>query len=146
MGYDVHITRRPNWFDQDGDAITPDEWLACVASDPEMRLDGFAQAGLADGSVLRVDDPSMAVWIGHPQHGQRDGMAWLWLGRGCIDAKNPDEPTLGKMWRIAQALGAQVQGDDGEYYGEHGQPPEGPDAAVEAPPAPARRPWWRWWR
>jgi len=33
-----------------------------------------------------------------------------------IYTKNPDEPILAKMLQIASALGARVQGDDGEIY------------------------------
>jgi hypothetical protein len=36
--------------------------------------------------------------------------------------KNPDTEILKKMWLIAQSLGAKVQGDDGETYGEDGSP------------------------
>ena len=58
--------------------------------------------------------------------------AWLDCVRGNIYTKNPDEPILAKMLQIAVALGARVQGDDGEfyrsanfedtYYGEGGHP------------------------
>ncbi len=45
MGYDVHITRKAEWSD-DESAITLGEWLSVVDADPEMRLDGFAEANL----------------------------------------------------------------------------------------------------
>ncbi|WP_232445514.1 hypothetical protein [Burkholderia ubonensis] len=38
MGYDVHITRKTNWFD-DEPQIDIDEWRTLVASDKEMRLE-----------------------------------------------------------------------------------------------------------
>ena len=37
-----------------------------------------------------------------------------------ISVKNPDPEVLGKVWQIAQALRAKVQGDDGEIYREDG--------------------------
>jgi hypothetical protein len=43
MGYELHITRKRDWSDA-GPEITLDEWLALVRSDPDMRLDGFAEA------------------------------------------------------------------------------------------------------
>ena len=43
MGYDVHITRKENWFD-DEPQIDIDGWRDLVASDEEMRLDGYAEA------------------------------------------------------------------------------------------------------
>jgi hypothetical protein len=145
MGYNIHITRKSNWFDEQGDEISLTEWLAYVDSDPEMRLDGHAEANLDGGSVFRIVDSSMAVWIQHPQHGKREGMAWLWLSRGNVLAKNPDEVTLRKMLFIATTLGARVQGDEGEYY----------DSAILAMPhyegideqqtEQKKKPWWRVW-
>ena len=143
MGYDIHITRKENWFDEDGSDISSSEWLSYVESDAEMRLDGYAEANLKDGSVLRAEDPSMAVWIAHSQHDKRDGMAWIWLSQGNIQAKNPDKETLRKMWRIAQALGAKVQGDDCEFYDSDGSRVRAP--ASEQPSAALKKPWWRVW-
>jgi hypothetical protein len=40
MGYDLHITRKANWFDA-SPSIALDEWLEYVASDPEIQHDGF---------------------------------------------------------------------------------------------------------
>jgi len=143
VGYDVHITRRTDWFEQGQPSIALAEWLTFVQADSEMRLDGFAEANLGDGSVLRTEDPSLAVWFAHPERGNRNGLAWLWLSGGNVQAKNPDVHTLKKMWTIAQALGAKVQGDDGELYESTGQTIPGqsqPDASV-----PKGKPWWRLW-
>jgi len=38
MGYDVHVTRRPNWWDKTGPEISLAEWIALVEADPEMRV------------------------------------------------------------------------------------------------------------
>jgi hypothetical protein len=82
-------------------------------------------------------DPSMAVWVAHPKHGMTDGMAWIWLSGGNVVAKNPDVVMLQKMWRIAQALGASVQGDEGELYDSSG---EGSVAELRGPVvAPSRK-------
>lgn len=61
MGYEVHITRKGDWFEDGGLAITIEEWKRYVASDPEMRLDGFAEVTTPDGSVLRVESPGISV-------------------------------------------------------------------------------------
>ena len=143
MGYDVHITRKENWFDEEGDAVSLAEWLAYIEGDLELRLDGYAEAELKNGSILRTDDPSMAVWIEHPQHGRRDGMAWIWLSSGNVQAKNPDDDTRLKMWRIAKSLGAKVQGDDGEFYDSSGSIVR--VVANELPAALAKKAWWRKW-
>ena len=39
MGYDLHITRRASWADEDGPEIGLKEWAAYVASDAEVRPD-----------------------------------------------------------------------------------------------------------
>ncbi len=148
MGYDLHITRKENWHDDDGPEISLAEWELLIATDPEMRLDGYAEAQLPNGGVLRSDDPSLAVWVGHPEHGRRDGMAWLWLNDGNIVAKNPDEPMCRKMWSLAQTFGAKVQGDEGELYGSDGKtidesPPESLFAPPTMEPESLVKPWWR---
>jgi len=140
MGYDIHLTRRTNWFDDGGPEIALHEWRALVAIDPEMRLDGYAEARLPDGGVFRAEDPSLAVWLAYSGHGVDGNMAWIWHSGGNVMAKNPDAEIRAKMWRLAQALGARVQGDESEFYGPDGE------ALVEDRPGPqAHKPWWRIW-
>ncbi|WP_230965314.1 hypothetical protein [Burkholderia pseudomultivorans] len=120
MGYDVHITRKENWFDEDGPAIDIDEWKALVEADPEMRLDGYASAVVGNGSVFRVDSDGLSVWTAYAGHGVNGNMAWFDFRQGNVVVKNPDDAILGKMWRLGQQLGAKVQGDDCELYGADG--------------------------
>jgi hypothetical protein len=104
MGYDLHITRKGHWADE-GPNISVDEWLAVVASDPEMRLDPS-------------NGPNFALWS--RTDGAGDG--WLDWNEGNIFTKNPDNAFIAKMAAIAKQLGAQVQGDEGERYDHDGQP------------------------
>jgi hypothetical protein len=116
MGYDLHITRKENWSDDDGAPITPDAWLAVLDADPELSR--ATDAG---------DDTLAGAW---------NGRTLFWFDDGEITCKNPDEPVIRKMVAIAQRLGANVQGDDGERY---------PDALNPAA-APAPKPsFWRRW-
>jgi len=48
MGYNVYITRRKNWFAEDGPEISLKEWVDLVRTDDEMRLDGYAAFVAAD--------------------------------------------------------------------------------------------------
>ncbi|RDJ19744.1 hypothetical protein DWF00_27435 [Bosea caraganae] len=143
MGYDIHITRKLHWSD-DGPIITLDEWLAYVARDPEMRLDGFAETIVGGGAVLRIESRGLSVWRAYSHNGINGDMAWFdWSVSGSIIVKNPDMEILGKMWRIAQALSAKVEGDEGEIYDASG-------AVIDAPPHFSRnlgrkRPWWKFW-
>ena len=67
-------------------------------------------------------------------------MAWFHYSNGNVDVKNPDRQILGKMLRIADRLGANVQGDDGEPYARV------EDLLGEEPDRAGRpRPWWRFW-
>jgi hypothetical protein len=125
MGYDLHITRKKNWDgfeDEDGPEISLDEWIALVRADPEMRLDGFSEVRLSDGKNFRVDNPSIAVWTSWSHHGEAGDMAWFYFSGGNVVTKNPDREMRRKMWRLAERLGAKVQGDDNEYYDRFGNP------------------------
>jgi hypothetical protein len=141
MGYEVHITRKENWFDE-GPDISLDEWLDVVRADSEMRLDGQAEATVGEGAVLTMEDPSMSVWVAYSKHGKNGNMAWLWHSRGNVMAKNPDEEILRKMSLIAKQLSAKVRGDESEVYGDDGQPV---DEAAPNSPLTDQKPWWQFW-
>lgn len=138
MGYDLHITRRQHWCDPDSGAdIAPAEWYPLVAHDPELRH----APELGEGMVL---------WSGPSTH----ELPWLAWSDGNISTKNPDPVLIGKMVAIATALGARVQGDDGEIYVDgSGEPqPEAPPPAealplvASPPPAPGFWQRLRQWR
>ncbi|MGF6508808.1 hypothetical protein [Paraburkholderia tuberum] len=121
MGYDVHITRKENWFDESGLKIGIDEWKALVQSDPDMRLDGYASAIVGDANVLRIDSEGLAVWTAHAGTAVSGNMAWFDFRQGNVVVKNPDVAILGKMWQLARKLEAKVQGDECEVYGADGR-------------------------
>lgn len=146
MGYEIHITRKTEWFDEDGPEISLEDWKAYIASDPEMRLDGYAEATMENGDVFRTEHDGIAVWTAYSGHGVDGNMAWLYPGSCGIVAKNPDREILAKMFEIAQALGARVVGDEGEEYGTDGEMAEAAEAAEEAASPgmkQAKRPWWK---
>lgn len=37
MGYDVHVTRREFWADEEGSEITLEEWLSYISHDTEIE-------------------------------------------------------------------------------------------------------------
>jgi hypothetical protein len=116
VGYDVHITRAGHWTEGESAPILLEEWLRYVAGDPEMRLDNFAEADVGGGEVLRYENNGLAVWTTYSGHGAKGNMAWFDYQRGNVVVKNPDDEILGKMRRIASALGAKGMGDEGELY------------------------------
>lgn len=115
MGYDVHITRAEDWTESQSNPIRLEEWLGYIASDPEMRLDGFAEAQV-DDDTLRVEGEGLAVWVAYSGHETNGNMAWFDYHNGAVIVKGPDEEILSKMKRIAEALHANVIGDEGEFY------------------------------
>ena len=121
MGWEVHMTRADYWPGSDRRPITADEWLAAVAADPELRIDP-------------ANGPHFAVWSGPCSY--PDG-GWFDWADGCVSTKHPDQAILGKLLQLAAALGAVVQGDDGEVYSRAEDLP--PDEAVAA----GQRSWWR---
>jgi hypothetical protein len=74
MGYDVHITRKQNWSDEAGPEIPLSEWIAVVAADPEMRLDGFAETRVGGGAILRIEREGLSVWTAYSRH--RESGLW----------------------------------------------------------------------
>src|SRR5262245_30471690 len=100
MGYDIHITRKELWFDEEGPIITAEEWLAYVATDAQLKL---VPNDANHKVILNIKSPL----IREP---------WLIWRNGGIETKNPDEWLIAKMLLIASELNARVQGDDGELY------------------------------
>lgn len=116
MGYDLHITRAADWTDSENAPISLEEWARYIRTDPEMRLDGFAEVTLPDGRILRTEGEGLAVWTAFPVP------VWFAHRAGRIVVKNPDEEIIAKMIAIAGALGAHVVGDEGEEYSESNRP------------------------
>ena len=116
MGYDVHITRASDWTESPAHPISLDEWIGYVRADSEMRLDNRAEATTSSGEHLVADSPGLAVWAKWKDNGLDGNYAWFYYYDGEITVKNPDRDILRKMYRIALALKARVQGDEGEDY------------------------------
>ncbi len=149
MGYDLHITRKANWFDE-GDDIALSEWEGIVESDPEMRLDNFAEATTTEGKKIRIDAEGLAVWKAYSGHQEDGNKAWFYFYDGRITVKNPDMEIRKKMFALAQVLKARLQGDEGEFYGPEGGPEGGQDTASPMNgqpdrPKTSRKPWWKKW-
>ena len=101
MGYDVHITRAEDWADNEGREIAPDEWLVLVRSDPELIL-------------TSENGEYFVIWRGTAKYPE----TWFDWRAGNITTTHPDRATLRKMFQLATALEAKVQGDEGEVYDE----------------------------
>lgn len=98
------ITRAEHWPENQGREITREEWPPLVADDPELTAD-------ADHGE------EFALWNGPSRYPE----PWFEWCEGNISTKNPDPAMVAKMIRKAEALKAQVRGDDGEV---HDSPPD----------------------
>lgn len=113
MGYELHISRNPEWWGKDGGGIELDEWLHLVAERPD--LEATSSAGATTPNGVRVSIPSaggLARWTAHPAAAG----VLLDYRRGRIVVNGPDDPTIGFMVELAASLGAMVFGDEGESY------------------------------
>jgi len=117
MGYELHITRRDNWFDTETSDISMEEWLAYVNSDKELELTNGYDIKVGSETQFQ-NNPGFCEWNAHPTEKEPNARPWFSFWEDSIDTKNPDAPTIRKMIQIASALGAKVQGDDGELYTE----------------------------
>ena len=106
MGYDLHITRRENWFDEEGPLITAAEFEIAVDNDPDLAL-----VPVPDGWLGARDPVAQLAADAVPL--QESGLCWR---AGRISSKNPSDLVVEAMCRLAKALDARVQGDDGEFY------------------------------
>lgn len=137
MGYDLHITRSEVWYESAAEPITLEEWVEYIASDAEMRLDGYAEAEV-DGGVLRYENEGLAVWTAYSGNGKDGNMAWFDYRDGRIVVKNPDDEMIRKMRAMAAYFTANVLGDDGESYSTAEN-----TAGAEEPQS--HRAWWKFW-
>ena len=102
-----------------------------------MKQEPYAEALSPSGETIRIPGEGLVLWLGHPDHTEKDVTWWFDWRSGEISVKNPDEPAISKMREIAQKLGARVQGDDGEYYDDGG--PHHPEQSRPKPQGS----WWR---
>ncbi len=82
MGYDLHITRKENWSEEDGEDIPLDEWIEYIDSDSEMRLDGKAAATTDDGELLVIESLGLAVWTAYSKNDFNGNYAWFYHRAG----------------------------------------------------------------
>lgn len=123
MSYGVHITRKENWFDAEGPAITQEEWLSIVHDDPDLTLE------------LPVSDGCYADWNGQCE---RFDDPWLCLSAGNVSTEGFDAALVDKMVQIANRLAAKVQGEQGEIYPTVEQSPD----KINANAQNVRQAWW----
>src|SRR3989337_2529120 len=108
MGYNLYITKKENWFDEDdSNHISLKEWTEYLKADSEMRLNNVAEATATAGEFIRGESEGMSVWTKYSKDGLDDNHAWFWPNNGNIVVKNPDIAIRNKMIDIAGQLKAK---------------------------------------
>lgn len=148
MGYDIHITRQENWFDEDSNKKIPlEEWKDFLANDPEMRPGNVAEATTTSGKAMRIESDGLAVWTSYSGNGINGNFAWFDYNNGNIVCKNPDDEIIAKMLDIGKRLKAKIQGDEGELY-ESSVAKEATFKKLnteENNRLTKEKPWWKFW-
>ena len=146
MGYDLHITRQENWFDDENSLkISQQQWEEYIANDPEMKLEGFAQVILDTGEVVRIENNGIAVWLKYSGEGLGQNHAWFTLYNGNIGVKNPDQEIINKMVEISIFFNGKVQGDEGELYEIADYLDKQTLKEVTVQGKSNKKPWWKIW-
>lgn len=112
MGYELHITRAEDWGESEQHPITWTEWRDLVEEDPEL---GFSETDRI-GFENQPGEQALVDWLG--ENKQESCLHWF---DGRIESKHPSDALIVKMVEIAERLGGNVQGDDGERYPLEGQ-------------------------
>jgi hypothetical protein len=144
MGYDIHITRQDNWFDEDERLqISLSEWKHYIESDSEMRIDNLAETILPSGDKIRIENEGLAIWTKYSGDNIDSNHAWFDFRNGNITVKNPDEEIMKKMLSIANRLGAKMQGDEGEIYDL--TEIQKTTSMLYSFNTKSKKPWWKFW-
>ncbi|MEP1231191.1 MAG: hypothetical protein ABJG88_10985 [Litorimonas sp.] len=100
MGYDLHIHRKENWFDENSSKpITYEEWQTVAKADKDLEVIGTAGDILSYGSTNSNTDTVGFHWT-------QNEIQVTFRGNAAII----------KAYELAQILGAKLQGDEGEVY------------------------------
>ncbi|MDG9925641.1 MULTISPECIES: hypothetical protein [unclassified Pseudomonas] len=98
-GYDLHITKKDFWADENGPCISREEWSNYVKTDRQVQRDN---ENSTDDFLVSLELEQFPVWY-NPDLCE-------------IYTKAPSKNAINKLIKISEALGARVQGDDGESY------------------------------
>ena len=140
MSYNIYITRKENWNDEDGPFIALSDWLAYLSIDPSLQRDAQFDSGRSNGVV---DEPTQVIWTEWP--GQEDGKQMRFhLDDGNIVASDADVATRQKLFVMADVLEAKLQGAKGETYDSVGDP-VGRGRRRRSAASTQQKSWWRFW-
>ena len=97
---------------------------------------------------MQRESEGLAVWTGWSEHDpEMDSQAWIDFSFGNLEMKNPNREMRVKMFQIAMALSARVQGVEGEFYGPDGEEIESPqgEQPQSEDTSSKSKTWWKFW-
>lgn len=123
MGYSIYISKKRSLKGGVQRAITLEAWTTLVdsRSDLTRREDEWLDQTRADGQLERT----------HPWAWRSGSEARLWLLDGEVECTGADAGVVKNLWVLAQALDAEVVGDDGERYASDGSPETASDSPLQ---------------
>ena len=84
MGYNLYITRKDNWTDEETTGlISMNEWKQVVTADPDMQMDNKVEAKV-NGKTIRMEEEGIAVWTAYSLAGKNGNQAWFSFDDGMI--------------------------------------------------------------
>ena len=109
VGYELHVTRSPDWSAAASKPIPQAEWETFARSEPRLVEDGYVDWS-DSGRAIAFDWKDLA------------GPSFVWRA-GQVNVKGIRTAVeLGEIVAFARGLAANIQGDDGEVYGDDGRP------------------------
>lgn len=111
MSYDISITRAPDGFSAKEYPISYEEWLAFVQAEPSLEI---SETDYTEWKTWgRIYD---TVWLERPE--PESGPTHLHWYDWAVLCSHADDVMIEKMIEIARKLGANVIGEEGEFYPE----------------------------
>lgn len=106
MGYELHIHRKDNWFDEKSSKpVSYEEWKAVAKADEELIIVG----SYGDRRV----DFEIPIY-GWPKP-DGEAVSFIWL-IDEVSVSFSGDAAIVKAFELSQKLGAKLQGDENEVY------------------------------
>lgn len=119
MGYNLHITRG-EWLSDHADKLKFKEWIFVAARDPELIPDNDnavqAQRLALEGDDVAPLEERSADFVWRNAKAMDDFTFRYFKHSVRVKGAAGHVEVVQKMLEIAERLGAQVQGDEDEYY------------------------------
>lgn len=112
MGYELHIVRKKDFEDYEEESnITHEEFVQLVERRPELSWKAI-------GNDEENSEKAYCYWNSYPAL-DNNNPPWLHYFRGEISTKWAEDDCLSLWLELANELGGQLRGDEGEQYDEH---------------------------